>query len=130
MPRYLKQLAQFASVGGVGFVIDGSILLALVVFGMNPFYARLVSFPFAAVATWWLNRIWTFRDRTNGDARHELGEYLVVQLFGALANYGCYSLVLSMFGMSAIVTMLALCAGSFFAFLCNFIGARYLVFKK
>lgn len=129
MPLFLQQFIRFAGVGGIGFVVDGGILLFLVHSGVNPFVARLMSFPFAAVATWWFNRMWTFRGRGEYGRRRELTSYLAVQLTGAFVNYGIYSLVLSIIGMSLFATTVAFCLGSTAGFLVNFLGARQLVFR-
>ena len=129
MPLSLRQFIRFAGVGGIGFVVDGAILLALVGGGVDPFIARLMSFPFAAVATWWFNRAWTFRGRSSYRARRELTSYLAVQLTGAFVNYGVYSFSLSVLGTSLSATLLAFCFGSTCGFLVNFFGARHLVFR-
>lgn len=129
MPLLLRQFIRFAGVGGIGFVVDGAILFALVGGGVDPFIARLMSFPFATFATWWFNRAWTFRDRSSYRARSELAGYLAVQLTGAFVNYCVYSLTLSLFGTSLFVTLLSFCFGLTCGFLLNFIGARHLVFR-
>lgn len=129
MPLLLRQFIRFAGVGGIGFAVDGGILLTLVDGGVNPFAARLMSLPFAALATWWFNRTWTFRDRGSYRARRELTNYMAVQLTGALVNYGVYFLALSILGTSLFVTLMAFCLGSTCGLLVNFIGARQLVFR-
>lgn len=129
MPLFLRQFVRFAGVGGIGFVVDGGILLLLVDYGVNPFLARLVSFPFAAVATWWFNRMWTFRGKGGYGTRREFTSYLAVQLTGAVVNYGIYSLVLAMIGTTLLATGTAFCLGSACGFLLNFLGARQLVFR-
>lgn len=129
MPPLPRQFVRFAGVGGLGFVVDGTILLTLVDGGVDPFIARLMSFPFAALATWWFNRIWTFRGRGAHRARRELTSYMAVQLTGAFINYGVYSFTLSILGTSLFVTLLGFCFGSTCGLLINFLGARHLVFR-
>lgn len=56
----MVDLTRFATVGAVGFVVDGGILTLMMSRGHAPFESRLVSFTFAVTATWALNRTWTF----------------------------------------------------------------------
>ena len=78
---------RFAVAGAVGFVVDSLTLLALVQgAGWQPLPARLVSMPVAILATWLINRLWTFRAFTAGKSLRNIGAeflgYCTVQVTG------------------------------------------------
>ena len=128
------ELARFAIVGGIGFVVDAAILTALLSgLGFNVYASRAVSFATAVLATWALNRQWVF---TNGKARHaravgaEYLRYLVVQTVGALVNLGVFVVVLAMEPDLIRYPVVPLAIGSVAGLLVNFAGARLWVFAR
>ena len=123
----LGQIGRFVVVGGVGFAIDGGLLYLLVLEGADPYLARVVSFPPAVTATWYLNRVWTFAART-GTPRRQYTRYLAVQIAGALGNYAVYALILMFIHRTAGGAIVAFAAGSTAGLFINFAGARTLVF--
>ena len=83
---------RFLVVGSIGFAVDGGILLLLNSFaGWTPLAARAVGFPVAVSVTWWLNRIWTFRDGRARSMEHQYALYLIVQLAGLAINFAIFA---------------------------------------
>lgn len=123
----LRRLARFGVVGVVGFLVDGGLLQLLVASGLcGPIVARLVSFPSAVLATWYLNRRITFSDR--GPALRSLLRYVLVSSLGTTLNFAVYSaLVLGSAAMSArpLIPFAIASAG---AMVFNYLGARYFAF--
>jgi putative flippase GtrA len=129
MTTLSRQVVRYGAVGALGFLVDGGLLYLLVAEGVNPHYARLVSFTVALTVTWALNRAWTFQARgTVGAGRSYVG-YLLVQLAGLLTNYLFYALVLYFLEPTPGNAVLGLAVGSFFGLLVNFTGAR-MVFTR
>lgn len=125
------QITRFGTVGGVGFVVDGGLLWSLLTIGLDPYLARLLSFPVAVVVTWALNRNWTFQGTRDARKRHrEFGRYFGVQIVGTLTNYSLYSLIISAFGTVGLTIFWAFALGSFVGSSINFIGARHLAFRE
>ena len=124
----LRRLARFGAVGVVGFVVDGGLLQLLVAGGLcGPIVARLVSFPSAALATWYLNRRITFGD--HGPALRSLLRYVLVSSLGTTLNFAVYSaLVLGSAAMSAR-PMIPFAIASVLAMVFNYLGARYFAFS-
>jgi putative flippase GtrA len=125
-------MASFAAVGAVGFVVDGGLLWAATTFlGWGPIVARGVSFPTAVLATWLLNRQFTFRAGRTGTKANsaEYSRYLAVQLAGAGVNLAIYALLLAVVPAwrSMPVLPLALAAGA--AMIVNYLGSRLFVFN-
>ena len=89
-----RRFLRFALVGGTGFAVDTG-LLALFHHGggLDPFSARLFSMSAAAVATWRLNRCFTFAPSTSSQAAEGL-RYAAVAASAAGLNYFLYTLAL------------------------------------
>ncbi|MWD29576.1 GtrA family protein [Aquicoccus sp. SCR17] len=129
-PSVLRQFARFAAVGGVGFLVDGGLLYALVHFGAAPLLARALSFPAAVTVTWSLNRSWTFAaSGPPGEQARRYRRYFVIQVVGALSNYLVYAFALALTGLSAAGAVQALAIGALAGLAVNFAGARLLVFQ-
>lgn len=123
------QLLRFLSVGALGFVIDGGLLLTFMTSGVDPYLARLMSFPLAVMTTWWLNRNWTFSSAIKAKPRQELNRYLAVQLTGAACNYLAYAMVVQAYGDTRPIAFLGFVLGSFLGTFINFTGARHFAFR-
>jgi len=123
------QMMRFGAVGGVGFVVDGGLLWLLIGLDFNPYLARALSFPIAVVATWILNRNWTFRATRDASREGQFRRYFGVQIVGVAVNYLAYSIVITLFGTAAITVFWAFVVGSALGSIWNFCGARYVAFR-
>jgi putative flippase GtrA len=125
-PAFLR----FGMVGVAGFAVDYCVLYSLVSFaGVGRIAARFVSFPIAVLATWLLNRNFTFRQPTvHGPVRQAM-LYAAVQGAGGVANLAVYSAAIAMvpFLKEALIAPLAL--GSAAGLCLTFAGSKYLAFK-
>lgn len=125
---------RFVVVGALGFAIDNLTLLSLVNAGWAPLAARAVSIPVALVATWLINRLWTFRSTSAGKTVRGIGAeflgYCGVQLTGGVVSFVVFSVVVATIGATTQVELTAaVAAGSASALLINYLGARILVFR-
>lgn len=124
-----RQLPRFAIIGGLGFLIDASILTALVTgMGMGPVSARGVSFSVAVTVTWYLNRKWAFGVDRGVPRGPEYARYLSVQIIGAAINLAVYLVVTMLHPQLGQIPVIPLAIGSGVAMVFNFIAARYWVF--
>jgi putative flippase GtrA len=123
------QILRFSVVGGVGFVIDGTLLWLLISGDVNPYLARALSFPIAVVATWILNRNWTFRASRDASNKGQFRRYFAVQVTGALSNYAVYSAFITLFGITGTTVFWGFALGSFVGAFINFCGSRYIAFR-
>lgn len=88
------RLLRFATVGGVGFLVDAGLLATLHHgAGLDPFTARIVSIGVAAFTTWRLNRSLTFGASSTSQATEGL-RYGAVALLTAALNYAIYAALL------------------------------------
>ena len=119
----------FVVVGGIGFIVDASILAILVHgYGWGDYTARVVSFAVAVTATWYLNRRYVFAARKTPNRRSEYSRYLTVQIMGMGINFLVYSLCIASSQTMDQWPVLALAVGSAVALFFNFAGARAFVF--
>ena len=125
----LLTFLRFGLVGALGFVVDAGVMQALVSLAVwGPVEARAVSIPVAVLATWALNRTFTFRDR-DVPALRSLARYIAVSAAGAAVNFVVYTaLVLSSHAMAA-VPMAPLAIASIVALIVNFLGSKHFAFR-
>lgn len=118
----------FVIVGFIGFLIEYSIVSLFVnVFYLSAYLPRFLSFPLALVATWQLNRKFTYRV-SKPSSRKEFVRYLKANAISQSSNLllytiGCSSL-LNLHPLNALIL-----ATSFSIFLSSCLYARF-VFKK
>jgi putative flippase GtrA len=124
-----KGFPAFVLVGGIGFIVDATIL-AILVHGYHwgDYTARLVSFAFAVTVTWLLNRSYVFAAERTHDRRSEYTRYLTVQGMGMAINFLVYSLCIVSNPLMDQWPVLALAVGSVVALAFNYAGARIFVF--
>ncbi len=120
----------FVAIGGVGFAVEALIitLAAAPRFGLSAVMARLLSFPCAALVTWWLNRQYNFRSRDS--ALSEGGRYLATQGVGALVNLAAYASCVYAFPPLAAWPVVALGIGAGAGLAVNFSLSYLYVFRK
>lgn len=119
----------FAVGGVIGFLVDASVVQALVgLGGWNPYLARVPSFLAAATVTWWWNRSHTFAHRRTHGVRGEWLRWIAVMAVGGLINYGTYAALVALFPVVRQWPWLGVAGGSVVAALFNFCAARRLVF--
>lgn len=131
MKSHLRRLGLFCLVGVVGFVVDAGVLQALVMgLAWDRYSGRLISFLFAATATWLLNRRYTFR----GPRRHALAvewaRYVLAMSGGFACNFTAYSALVYFFDIDRQWLILAVAAGSVAGLGINYSTSHYWVFGQ
>jgi putative flippase GtrA len=80
------EVATFLAVGGTGYVVDVTAFNVLrthsVLSTIDPSYARIVAVALAMVVTYFGNRRFTWRGRSSGDRRREVGLFVIFNLIG------------------------------------------------
>jgi putative flippase GtrA len=133
LPPLDGHFMRFCCAGGLGFVIDFTVLKTVVHLGLNPIGARCVSFSVAVVATWLVNRAWTFKAHPTpggGALIREFAGYLAVQSVGFAANFSVYTAMVV--GIPALNGRLLppAVAGTAVGMVVNYLGAKHLVFRR
>ena len=124
----MKKLIRFAVAGGLGFIVDASVLAALLhLTPLGPFIARLFAIAFAMATTWAFNRTFTF-GRSGRSLVVEGFRYGSVGVTAALVNYALYSaLLLSLPALQPLAAMVLATAASMFF---SFFGYSRFVFRE
>ncbi len=139
--RLVKQFSKFVIVGGVNTGIDFAVLYALVTVtgitsGIELFVLNAMSFSVAVVNSYFMNKFWTFEDKTKTQQEpFKFSQFLIISVIGIGINGGVLTLITGsiapMFGLSE--KLWVLCAKLFatgFSLVWNFIGYKLFVFKK
>ncbi|MBF6172457.1 GtrA family protein [Nocardia blacklockiae] len=96
LPRTLRELVyrhheliKFAIVGATTFVIDSGIfyLLKLTVLSPKPVTAKIISGVIAVIASYILNREWSFKGRGGREKHHEALLFFVVSGIGVVLSF-------------------------------------------
>lgn len=84
------ELIKFAIVGGTTFIIDSGIFytLKLTILEPKPVTAKIISGIVAVIASYILNREWSFRDRGGRERHHEALLFFGVSGVGVLLSMG------------------------------------------
>jgi putative flippase GtrA len=120
---------KFFVIGALGFCVDAGILFVLIAGGGGIYSSRLVSFPAAVTATWYLNRIWSFSRTATDRPIREYVNYIGVQTVATTANFLVYAALLRfIFNQEEKAAIPALAAGAGVGLIINYLGARIFVF--
>jgi putative flippase GtrA len=127
-------ILRFAIIGGVGFVVDTTVLAADTGWlGLDPFKGRVLSMFCAMTCTWLGNRYFTFSDlRARGSLGaifHEWSKFVAANIVGALVNYGVYAALLHFASPPFNNKYVALVVGVLVGLIFNFTLSKKLVFK-
>ena len=119
----------FVVVGAIGFLVDASVLTALMNgLDLGAYAARAISFTIAVTVTWYLNRRWVFDRGAVPMSRREYSSYVLVQIIGAIINLGIFVLVIQLVPTLTQIPVIPLAIGAGAALLFNFAAASRFVF--
>jgi len=122
---------RFLLVGGIGFLVDAAVLSILTGLGKwTPWHARIASTCCAVLATWLLNRNFTFAGRGLRHWPLEAVLYIGSQAFGLCINLGAFALLLPVLPRPGGVPILAQAGGSAVALAVNFAVSNYLLYSR
>ncbi len=127
----IVRVLKYAAVGCTGLVVDvGCFALLHRLAGLDHLLSRALSFVVAASWNWAWNRRFTFHDARDAARLPQWSGFLSVAVLGFLLNWGSYFLLTTLVPFFAERRILALICGVAFGFVCNYLGARFLVFRK
>ncbi|KOA72544.1 GtrA family protein [Pantoea sp. CFSAN033090] len=120
----------FVFVGVIGFVVDSSLLYILKnEFGL--YISRGISFFFAVITTWGLNKLITFKNMHSGlPVWHEFLHYLKLMLIGGCVNYCAYAAAISLSVIIQGYPVIAVALGSLAGLFVNYLTSKYFLFKN
>jgi putative flippase GtrA len=85
-----RELVKFALVGGTTWVIDTTVFLVLkaTVLEPKPLTAKVIAVLVATIASYVLNREWSFRTRGGRERHHEAALFFVISGIGVVVYSG------------------------------------------
>jgi putative flippase GtrA len=126
----VRQFLLFCIGGVIGFVVDASIVQALVVgAGFDPYSSRLVSFLCAMTATWLFNRRYTFASQRDPSLWREWSRYALAMAGGFAVNYGAYAVLVYTLPLVRSWPVLGVAVGSIAGLIVNYASSRWWVFR-
>lgn len=149
--RSSKQFAKFFLVGVINTAVDLAVLnVATTITGIKDgsgfAIQKALSFFVAVLGSYFLNKRWTFKDKSSEDAGKKFSQFFAISLGGAFINTTAATLAVTYlkpevnmaFANTSIapfltdqiwVNIAALC-GTALGLIWNFTGYKFLVFKK
>lgn len=138
----LRQISKFVMVGFINTGIDFGVLnllmfLTAIYSGRWIILLNSISFTVAVINSYLWNKYWTFKKQGSetGQVAREFSQFLVVSIVGMLLNsgivYGISTFTPALFGLSsALWTNFAKILATVVSMSWNFIGYKFIVFKK
>lgn len=139
----IKQAVKFVLVGGLNTLIDLGVLNLLIFItgiasGAGYSVFKGISFIVAVINSYFLNKLWTFKSNGVVNKSREFSQFFVVSLIGFGINVGVASLVVNVIGnpfnssllSDKIWANIGAIAATFSGMTWNFIGYKFIVFKK
>src|SRR3990167_1090996 len=141
LAKLIKQFSKFIIVGGVNTGIDFLILNILIYLtgitaGIELFILNSISFSVAVVNSYFMNKYWTFQDKTKTEQEPiKFSQFFAVSIVGIIINgfvlTGITTYIPPLFGLSAVLwANIAKLMATGFSLIWNFIGYKFFVFKK
>ena len=139
--KSFMQIGKFALVGGVNFLLDLGILNLLIFltgFASGWLYSifKGASFIVAVINSYLLNKFWTFSDqKQDKKVAKEFLSFIVISLIGLLINNIIASFLVNYVGPQAGISEnlwanIGAITASFVGMFWNFVGYKFIVFKK
>lgn len=140
---FFFQLAKFGATGAANFAIDIGILSLLVAIFYSAAnevpntsftFFKIASFLLATINSYLWNKFWSFKDKQTKDVAKEFSKFILVSSIGIIINVSIASFVNSLHSHTSAdpKTWAAISAmvGSVATLSWNFLGYKFLVFKK
>ena len=132
---FVKQIGKFFLIGSFADVIDIKVFQLL--FWLAPFSLtfKTISFLTATFVKYWVNKHWAFEKPEKDGIKKEAIQFFGVTLIGLTLNVSSFyyftKILGTQFGLSSIIwTELSIIFAALVAAVWNFLGYKFLVFKK
>ncbi len=137
---FILQTARFVLVGALNTFVDLGVLNVFIwISGIatGPLYPvfKGISFVIATVNSYFWNKYWTFEKGKEPPKAEEFSKFLITVIIGFFINVGVASIVVNVIGPQfGITEKVWASVGAFtatlIAWVWNFIGVKFIVFKK
>lgn len=102
--RLWREVAKFGVVGGLAFIIDSGVFLALLQGPMpdSQLKAKVLAGTVATLFSWVANRYWTFRHKRSAGKARELMLFLVMNAIGLGIQTSCVGVSKYLLGLDSV----------------------------
>jgi len=152
--KVVWQIAKFGVTGVMNFLVDLGVLSILIFVFQNYFYIeaktsllnlgfviltcysiyKATSFIVANINSYFWNKYWTFEKKSEGKTGQEFTQFFIVSLIGFVINVLVASYVFKSISFPGMTPeqwgMVGAAAGSIMGLIWNFLGYKFIVFKK
>ncbi|MEK9151511.1 MAG: GtrA family protein [Patescibacteria group bacterium] len=139
--KLIKQFSKFIIVGGINTGIDFLVLNILIYLtgitsGIELFVLNSISFSVAVVNSYFMNKRWTFQDKTRTQQEpFKFSQFFAVSVVGIIINGLVLTAITTsippLFGLSAVLwANIAKLAATGISLVWNFVGYKFFVFKR
>jgi putative flippase GtrA len=119
---------KFGIVGSMGFCWDTATVYSLRRF-TGLYLAGLAGFIVAASANWAVNRVWTFRHKTQEQLHRQWAKFLIANLAGFTLNRGSFFILITVNTHFRSQPVFAIIFGSLAGLAVNYLLSKRYVFK-
>ena len=122
-----NKFIKFGLVGALGLVVDMGLTWSIKEYvGLNPFIANAIGFITAVISNFYLNKIWTFQQKTSSEAHQPL-LFFLFSLIGLALNS---LIILFLFEFISINFYLSKCIATLVVFFWNFFMNKKFTFQQ
>lgn len=138
---FFFQLAKFGAIGAANFSIDFGVYNILIYLthmntgaGIDIF--KGIAFLFAVTNSYFWNKYWSFSKKDSTSSEKEFSLFLLVSVIGAVLSIGMVHIMVNVIGSPAGITSpnlwanIANAGATVIVLMWNFLGYKYIVFKK
>ena len=126
--KIIKEFFIFGIIGTSALIFEVFLIFILFKIGIDPKFGRILSIPLAILLTWYLNRTFTFKNKSSQKVKQYV-KYCFVIMFGVSINYAVYLYCLDFFKTIEFSYVIAICFGSLSSMFFNFGFSKFHVFK-
>ena len=132
---FVFQSAKFLLVGAVATVLDLKFFELLLVVPLAVIFLKGASFIVATVLKYVGNKYWTFQKHGNDQIRQEITQFIVITIIGTIIDVASFYYFTKVMGApvainSVVWVKLSVIFAAIIAASFNFLGYKFLVFKK
>ena len=126
---FQRKIFRFATIGLIGFVVDYLTLqFFYLIIGFPIMFSRTLSFLFAVLSNWLLNRKWTFSSHQETNLKKQYSKFLMASAVAAIPNLVIFKILIMWLPQGQLSILLALVAGILVGFVVNFLLSLKWVF--
>jgi len=111
---HVRNFIKFGIVGAIGIVVNEGLLLLFLSMSVQLLYASTAAIEISILSNFFMNDLWTFRDRRSGRFSVRLVKFNILMLAGLVVNAAVLDIGTDYFGIAAAISNLAGIGVAFF----------------